>query len=658
MLLGCLTGCHQACEPVATEPATTEPAVPPPAEDIPLFDFEDGNTLFSQPDMSFWGITDAPLSLTEDQADIGLGLKVSLDRDLTRFCQSLITTAPAAFQKNADSRNYLRLWVHNQGDGELNISAILSGGGNTGALDAAGAVVTRCDGQILDTVTKDASGAGNAGHVQLPVGFSGWIAFPLKNDLLDILNYPLLSDLTAVTEFKLDIRSQSIGSSDYYIIDQICLTDETQGAVRMYNEYISTALQEVKSTVEKDLAAYLDVVPQVRYLPDYDPVSSATGKNQWANVKALTYDGATIGENKTKVFAYIGYPENVTEKSPAVVLVHGGLGHPFAMWIKEWTDRGYVAIAFENTGYFPTALGKNIAGRDSDPQTYWEYGLAGDFLEDGYVNAPTNSNLNDSGASADTQWMYHCVAQTILAHNILRNDPAVDPDRIGITGISWGGIITSITIGYDDRFAFAIPVYCTGYNAEEPGNMGDRFRSLSTQTVWGPEHRFDLVDFPVLWLCWNSDFSSSVMAPSKSYLHTKGTEKTTLSIIHNLQHYHSAAWRQSINYRFADWIVQGGSGLTKLESEPSGRSFSLRFTAPEDTVDVSAKLYYITEELSYSTTPSGKVMDQAWKTVDCTVDGNTVSCTVPEEAHSYYLELSTLVSSGGCYVTTSSFVTP
>lgn len=443
-------------------------------------------------------------------------------------------------------------------------------------------------------------------------------------------------------------------------LTQATVTDETEGVNQVYQETVPPALLQLREEIEEKLTAFLDVVPETEYLPEYDPVSSTTGENRWSHIRALTFDGANIGENKTKVFAYIGYPENA-ENAPAVVLVHGGLGHPYAMWIKKWTDRGYVAIAFENTGYFPTELGKNVAGRDSDPHNYWEYGLAGDFAEEGYMNAPTNSGMGDSGAEPESQWMYHCVAQTILAHNILRNDPTVDPERIGITGISWGGIITSTAIGFDNRYAFAIPVYCTGYSSETLGNMGSYFGNLPAKTVWGAENRYDRVDFPVLWLCWNNDSSSSIHAPSLSYLHTKGgSEKTVLSIIDNMQHYHSAAWDQKVNYRFADWVVKDGNGLTQLHSEPSGRSFKVTFTAPSDAVDVTARIYYITEEMTYSKKDgqSSPTMDQTWKTYDCFVKENTVSCTLPPDAHSYYLELTTLCNDASCHVTTSSFITP
>lgn len=673
LVLGLLSGCFCGCNntpsettdssPTTTDVPTTDPTetTSPNEPDVILFDFEDsGVNVFTQPDMSYWGITDAVLSVAEENTDSGKGMKVTLNRDSTRFCQSLITAPPATFVENVGKRQYLRLWIYNQGDSELNVAVIFTGGQNTGALDASGAIVTRCDGQVLKTVTTDASGAGEAGHVQLAPGFSGWIAFPLNLPLLNIVHYPLISDLTTATEFKLDIRPNGVTSSEYYVIDEICMTNNEKGATQVYNEYVSSALIEIKTAVANGLASYLNVVPKVEYLPEYDPKSNKTGTNEWENIYALTFDGATLNGGKTKVFAYIGYPEGITENAPAVVLVHGGMGHPYAQWIKEWTDRGYVAIAFENTGYFPTDTGKGIAGRDSDPASYWAYGLNGVFAEDGYVNAPTNSGMMDSGSQADTQWMYHCVAQTILAHNILRTDPVVDPDRIGITGISWGGVISSIAIGYDNRFAFAIPVYCTGYLQNSLTDMATRFGSLASTTVWSAQDRFDQVDFPVLWLCWNDDSSCSVISPSLSYLDTmNNNSKTTLSIIHNMQHYHSAAWNQAINYRFADWAVNNGAGLTKLDSEPAGRSFTVTFTAPIDANSVSAKLYFITEALSYSkkigeTQPT---MDQTWLTVDCSVSGNSISCDVPADAYSYYLEITTTTPAGS-YVTTSALITP
>lgn len=51
---------------------------------------------------------------------------------------------------------------------------------------------------------------------------------------------------------------------------------------------------------------------------------------------------------------------------------------------------------------------------------------------------------------------HHATADRILANSLLRSLPEVDADRLGLMGISWG-VITSTVVGIDTRFAFAIP---------------------------------------------------------------------------------------------------------------------------------------------------------------------------------------------------------
>ena len=55
-----------------------------------------------------------------------------------------------------------------------------------------------------------------------------------------------------------------------------------------------------------------------------------------------------------------------------------------------------------------------------------------------------------------------------MTNSLLRSFPEVDATKIGITGISWGGIVTNVVTGIDDRFAFAVPVYGCGFIHETP----------------------------------------------------------------------------------------------------------------------------------------------------------------------------------------------
>lgn len=42
------------------------------------------------------------------------------------------------------------------------------------------------------------------------------------------------------------------------------------------------------------------------------------------------------------------------------------------------------------------------------------------------------------------QWTYHAVAAAVRGHSLLRSFPGVDANRIGVTGISWGGYLTAV----------------------------------------------------------------------------------------------------------------------------------------------------------------------------------------------------------------------
>src|SRR5690606_33907498 len=126
---------------------------------------------------------------------------------------------------------------------------------------------------------------------------------------------------------------------------------------------------------------------------------------------------------------------------PAMVLVHGGGGKAFPEWARLWADRGYAAIAMD------------LSGRGPD----------GERLPDGGPEQSDGEKFRDfEPDEAGRMWSYHAVAAAVRAHSFLAARPEVDGDRIGVTGISWGGYLTCIVAGIDDRVKVAVPVYGCG----------------------------------------------------------------------------------------------------------------------------------------------------------------------------------------------------
>jgi len=218
-------------------------------------------------------------------------------------------------------------------------------------------------------------------------------------------------------------------------------------------------------------------------------------------VQELYYEGEPVNGKPTRVFAYLGRPANRSiGKLPAMVLVHGGGGKAFKDWAEHWAKRGYVALAMDLAGNGPS-------GRLSD-------------------GGPDQSDAvkfrNFTEADTKEMWTYHAVAAVVRGHSMLRSLPDVDPDRVGLTGISWGGYLTCIVSGIDPRFKVAVPVYGCGFLGE---NSYWKDKSLAAmrpeaRALWlklfDPSHYVGAVRYPILFVNGTTDFAY----PPDSYLKT------------------------------------------------------------------------------------------------------------------------------------------
>ena len=372
---------------------------------------------------------------------------------------------------------------------------------------------------------------------------------------------------------------------------------------------------------KKQLGTY----PEVKYCPQYDP-------SGYGEIRALCFDGVPFNGKKTKVFAYMGLPGKITEPAPAVVLVHGGGCHPDCEWIRKWTALGYIALAPETTGYFPAEPHTSFC---ESRRGLWRHLVPGDLAEDGYTAPPDNSGMKDTGIDPENRWMYHAVSQVILAHNILLKDERVDHDKIGISGISWGGVITSAAIGTDRRFAFAVPIYGSAFLAEGLSRIDEPFR-LAENREWLAENRYDGLKMPIMWLCWNDDCCFSINSNSDSYIATaKHGAKTVLSMRHLMYHSHTNAYNCAESYWFADRILNGKE-IPKIDCcLTAGR---LSFECSEKGAEI--RLFYIAGKMEYTERVKYGIkncfMKQDWEIVNIEPDAKSIE--LPQNAGGFYLE--------------------
>lgn len=337
---------------------------------------------------------------------------------------------------------------------------------------------------------------------------------------------------------------------------------------------------------------------------------------QAEGVRALFYQGLPYRGRPTRVFAWYGVPQGQPgQKFPGMVLVHGGGGTAFAEWVRLWNQRGYAAIAMDTCGCVPV-------------------GTYGNWTRHEFGGPPGWGGFDQIDDPREDQWTYHAVADVILAHSLLRSQPEVDPRRIGLTGISWGGYLTCIVAGVDPRFRFAVPVYGCGHIldtalAESLRGLGQE-RSDRWRQWWDPAQYLGLVRRPMLWVTGSNDFAFPLDALQKSYRQPQGPR--TLCIRLRMPHGHGGPGENPEEIRaFADSLLKGGVPLAKITGQGrQGRQVWATFRSRVPVVRAELNL----------TKDRGPWQDRQWEALPAQVDSpGRVTATLPEGVTVYYLNL-------------------
>jgi dienelactone hydrolase len=336
-------------------------------------------------------------------------------------------------------------------------------------------------------------------------------------------------------------------------------------------------------------------------------------------LESFYFEGLPLMGKPTKVFAFYGRPQGIEGKVPGIVLVHGGGGTAYADWVKLWVSRGYAAIAFDHNGGFPI---RNESGNG------WKRNPNG---------GPGMGAINQITMAPTDQWMYHAVADTMLAVSLLASFPEVDASRIGITGISWGGVITCTVAGLDDRLKFAVPVYGSGFishdfddgsrfvGIKDPMEKVDRWREL-----WDPSHYLPNAKLPMLWVDGTNDFAFTLRAVQLSYRSTKCPRvlSTHPRMVHGQK---EGAAPLEIGV-FADSVVRGGVSLARITGQ--GTSDGEAWVQYQSEIPISSAT------LNY-TSDHGLWQKRLWESLPAKIDEaqHRVSARVPQGVTAWFLNL-------------------
>ena len=322
--------------------------------------------------------------------------------------------------------------------------------------------------------------------------------------------------------------------------------------------------------------------PEYEFDPSLDPTNeTCKGVKAFFMESPVTYQG-----KPTKIMGYIGFPEGAseTDKVPGIVLVHGGLGTAYPDWVKMWNDRGYAAISIDTEGGQSKPENMMYSGLHDERNKY-----ADDPV---YTAGPTNNGfVIESAEKIGESWMYHATSAVILANSLLRADPRVDADRVGITGISWGGIITCIVVGYDDRYAFAMPVYgSVGLNGSSA--TFSSFPSQLAQETWDTVEPLKASTTPMLFLNSNRDEAFALDATAKSF---KAAQNGFMTIKNNYNHGQDYGATPGELAVFADAVIGRDNQVIQVLQQPTKSFPTLKFRLGTDVTVENVRLWYTTD---------------------------------------------------------------
>jgi dipeptidyl aminopeptidase/acylaminoacyl peptidase len=320
-------------------------------------------------------------------------------------------------------------------------------------------------------------------------------------------------------------------------------------------------------------------------------------------VQEVFYEGEPFHAKPTRVFAYLGRPANRSAgRFPAMLLVHGGGGQAFREWAQMWAERGYVALAMDTAGQGPNRIRLPDGGPDqSDESKFQPF---------------TDAEVRD-------MWTYHAVATVVRGGSLLASLPDVDASRIGITGISWGGYLTCIVSGIDDRLKVSVPVYGCGFLHEDSywlpvfAKLG-----LEQSRRWvgdfDPSRYLGGVRCPILFVNGTADFAYPLDSYQKSYREVPGP--VDLSITPTLKHSHQDGWAPKEIVLFVDSVVRQGTPLARVgRVRLSGETVSAPF---QTSVPIAkAQLHFAKSE--------GVWQKRVWQSVDAEIVGQQITAPLP-----------------------------
>lgn len=232
-------------------------------------------------------------------------------------------------------------------------------------------------------------------------------------------------------------------------------------------------------------------------------------------VKEVYYPGRPQNSQPTRIFGYYCYPEKHFAPLPALLISHGGGGSADVKTALRWAGYGYAVLVIDLPGKGKQRWRSRSTGPDMEVRNLLN------------TSDPTNN------------YLLFAVAAARNGIGFLAKQPEVDRNRIGMLGLSWGGVLTLLTNGQEPRLKAAVDVFGAGF-IPEGCTWEDRFRSKShlERLRWNrlldPSNFLASQRSPILFITGTNDHCYYLHTFQKSYDRVKMEKQYYL--VANLRH--------------------------------------------------------------------------------------------------------------------------
>lgn len=187
-------------------------------------------------------------------------------------------------------------------------------------------------------------------------------------------------------------------------------------------------------------AAFLKLLDRPKVKPDTRTEEKSVEKNglvylAWSFASERRADGSI-----ERVPVISVRPDNTKRDLPVVIVLHGTGGSRLSVlsWLEDLARLGFIGVAIDARYH-----GNRVPGVKGSTA---------------YVKAITKAWHTPAGQPMEHPFYYDTVWDLWRLVDVLQADSGIDPKRIGMMGISMGGIQTWLAASVDDRVALAAPL--------------------------------------------------------------------------------------------------------------------------------------------------------------------------------------------------------